>query len=72
MIMTRKGVERAVRYAFDLTRKRNKRKKLTLIDKANADRCHGNLDAHLRRGRRRSIRTSSATTPTSMRPACGW
>ncbi len=36
MIMTRKGVERAVRYAFELTKKRNKRKKLTLIDKANA------------------------------------
>jgi 3-isopropylmalate dehydrogenase len=36
MIMTRKGVERAIRYAFELTRKRNKRKKLTLIDKANA------------------------------------
>jgi 3-isopropylmalate dehydrogenase len=36
MVMTRKGVERAVRYAFDLARKRNKRKKLTLIDKANA------------------------------------
>ncbi|HET6348671.1 MAG TPA: 3-isopropylmalate dehydrogenase [Candidatus Krumholzibacteria bacterium] len=36
MMMTRKGVERAVRYAFELTRKRNRRKKLTLIDKANA------------------------------------
>jgi 3-isopropylmalate dehydrogenase len=36
MIMTRKGVERAVRYAFDVARKRGKRKKLTLIDKANA------------------------------------
>jgi 3-isopropylmalate dehydrogenase len=36
MVMTRKGVERAVRYAFDLARKRSKEKKLTLIDKANA------------------------------------
>jgi 3-isopropylmalate dehydrogenase len=36
MIMTRKGCERAIRYAFDLTRRRNKRKKLTLIDKVNA------------------------------------
>ena len=36
MIMTRKGVERALRYAFELTKKRNKERKLTLIDKQNA------------------------------------
>jgi 3-isopropylmalate dehydrogenase len=36
MVMTRKGVERAIRYAFELTRKRNKDKKLLLIDKVNA------------------------------------
>jgi 3-isopropylmalate dehydrogenase len=35
MIATRKGVERAVRYAFELTRKRNKDNKLTLCDKSN-------------------------------------
>jgi len=35
-IFTRKGCERAVWYAFDLARKRGKRKKLTLVDKANA------------------------------------
>jgi 3-isopropylmalate dehydrogenase len=35
MINTRKGVERCIRYAFDLTRSRNKKKKLTLCDKAN-------------------------------------
>ena len=34
-VNTRKGVERAIRYAFEYTRKRNKRKKLTLCDKAN-------------------------------------
>jgi 3-isopropylmalate dehydrogenase len=35
IIFTRKGVERVIRYAFELARKRP-RKKLTLIDKANA------------------------------------
>jgi 3-isopropylmalate dehydrogenase len=35
-IFTRKGIERAVRYAFQLAMKRNKKKKLTLVDKANA------------------------------------
>jgi 3-isopropylmalate dehydrogenase len=36
MVVTRKGVERVVRYAFELARKRGKDKKMTLIDKANA------------------------------------
>ncbi|MBI4882092.1 MAG: 3-isopropylmalate dehydrogenase [Planctomycetes bacterium] len=36
MIYTRKGCERAIRYAFEVARKRAKRKKLTLVDKANA------------------------------------
>ncbi len=35
-IFTRKGCERAVRYAFAVATKRGKRKKLTLVDKANA------------------------------------
>ena len=34
-INTRKGVERTIRYAFEYTRRRNKKKKLTLCDKAN-------------------------------------
>jgi len=34
-INTRKGVERCLRYAFELTRKRNKMKKLTLCGKTN-------------------------------------
>jgi len=34
-INTRKGVERCIRYAFEFTRKRNRKKKLTLCDKAN-------------------------------------
>jgi 3-isopropylmalate dehydrogenase len=36
MIFTRKGVERVVRYAFELARRRAKERTLTLIDKANA------------------------------------
>lgn len=36
MIYSRKGVERAIRYAFEAARERNKAKKVTLIDKANA------------------------------------
>jgi 3-isopropylmalate dehydrogenase len=35
MVNTRKGVERCIRYAFELTRQRDKQKKLTLCDKAN-------------------------------------
>ncbi|OGC09879.1 3-isopropylmalate dehydrogenase, partial [candidate division WOR-1 bacterium RIFOXYA2_FULL_37_7] len=34
-INTRKGVERCLRYAFEYTRKRNKRKQLTLVGKTN-------------------------------------
>ncbi|OGR00756.1 MAG: 3-isopropylmalate dehydrogenase [Deltaproteobacteria bacterium RIFOXYD12_FULL_50_9] len=34
-INTRKGVERCIRYAFEYTRKRNKRKKVTLCGKTN-------------------------------------
>ena len=36
MVMTRKGVERAVRFAFELAGKPGRRQRLMLIDKANA------------------------------------
>src|SRR5262249_43609449 len=36
ILFTRKGVERVIRYAFELTRRRAQGKKLTLVDKANA------------------------------------
>ncbi len=36
MIYTRAGVERCIRYAFDLARKRGQRRKVTLVDKSNA------------------------------------
>ena len=35
MVVTRKGVERCIRFAYELTRKRNKKKKLTLCGKTN-------------------------------------
>ena len=35
MVNTRKGVERCIRYAFELAGKRDKRRKVTLCDKAN-------------------------------------
>ncbi|MBU2600130.1 3-isopropylmalate dehydrogenase [bacterium] len=34
-VYTRKGTERCVKYAFEFTKKRNKKKRLTLCDKAN-------------------------------------
>lgn len=40
MTYTRQGTERAIRYAFELAMSRNKRKQVTLIDKANAIRAH--------------------------------
>ena len=36
ILFTRKGTERVIRYAFELARTRARRKKLTLVDKANA------------------------------------
>src|SRR5262245_28934159 len=36
ILFTRKGVERVIRYAFELARRRAQGKKLTLVDKANA------------------------------------
>jgi 3-isopropylmalate dehydrogenase len=36
MLYTRKGTERVIRYAYELCRKRNNKKRLTLVDKANA------------------------------------
>jgi tartrate dehydrogenase/decarboxylase / D-malate dehydrogenase len=35
-VFTRRGTERVIRYAFELTRRRNKRKRLTSVTKSNA------------------------------------
>lgn len=40
VVYTRRGVERIIRYAFELARRRNRQKKLTLVDKANAVQAH--------------------------------
>ncbi len=40
MVYTRHGVERAIRYAFEIARARDKKRQVTLIDKANAVRAH--------------------------------
>lgn len=40
MVYTREGTERVMRFAFELARKRNKRRQVTMIDKANAVRAH--------------------------------
>lgn len=40
VLYTRKGVERIIRYAYELTRRRNGKKRLTLVDKANAVTSH--------------------------------
>ncbi|MHB2016297.1 MAG: 3-isopropylmalate dehydrogenase [Candidatus Xenobia bacterium] len=40
VVYTRRAVERIIRYAFELCRKRNKQRKLTLVDKANAVPAH--------------------------------
>ncbi len=40
MLYTRKGTERIIRYAFETCRARNKKKKITMVDKANAIRAH--------------------------------
>lgn len=42
-VNTRKGVERCIRYAFELARKRNRAKKVTLVDKANVLTYEGDL-----------------------------
>jgi len=42
-INTRKGVERVIRYAYEICQKRNKMNKLTLVDKANVLAYEGDL-----------------------------
>ena len=72
-VNTRKGVERCLRYAFELTRKRNRDNTLTLCGKTNVltyafdlwERVFHEVGEPI-------IPTSNATTPTWTPPACGW
>ena len=53
-INTRKGIERLLRYAFETTRARGRRKKLTLCGKTNVSNlCLGTLDANVPRSGKR-------------------
>ena len=66
-INTRKGVERCLRYAFEYTRKRNRRKTLTLCGKTNVLTYAFDLweRAFHEVGAAPTTPTSSATTRTS-------
>jgi 3-isopropylmalate dehydrogenase len=72
-IYTRRGCERCIRYAFELTRKRNnpKGKKLTLVAKTNVLTIGHDLWWRTLRTWPMSTRTCRPITTTSMRAACG-
>ncbi len=73
MVYTRKGVERCIRFAFELTRKRNRAKKLTMCGQD--QRAHlrpGPLVPHVHGGGQGVSRHHARTTRTSMPPPCGW
>ena len=73
IVNTRKGVERCIRFAFELHEKRNKAKKLTLCGKTNVlTFAFRPLGTRLHRGGEGVSRRSSPTTRTSMRRPCGW
>ena len=56
IIFTRKGVERVIRYAFELARRARPRQEAHAGRQGERDPRDGPLDAHLRRGRRRVSR----------------
>ena len=75
MIYTRDGVERVIRYSFELAAQAQQERQapqVTLVDKANAiraqdiwTRCFAEVAAEY-------PRRQAPTTPTSTRRACGW
>ena len=71
-VYTRKGCERRIRWAFDYTRKRNKKKQLTLVAKTNVLTYGHDLWCAARsRKLPASTPTSSPTTTTLTPAACG-
>ena len=74
MIFTRKGVERVIRYAFELARARAGEARKQAHARRQGERDPRAWTSGRARSRRSaaSTPTSSATTPTSTRPACGW
>jgi len=72
-INTRFGVERCLRYAFEMTRKRKKKNMLTLCGKTNVLTFAFDLwERAFHEIGRRTTRRSSWITPTSTPPVCGW
>ncbi len=67
-----KGVDRCLKFAFELAQKRNKTKKLTLVAKTNVLTYASDLWYRAFEAMARNIRTSPPITPTWTPPACGW
>ena len=70
-INTRKGIERLFRYAFETTKARGKRKKLTLCGKTNVLPMLGDYGHELSRRWPRNIRMFKQTTRMLTQFACG-
>ena len=69
---TRKGVERCIRYAYEFTKAREGKKKLTLCAKTNVLTYAHDLWARAFSEVGRSSRRSRRITPTWTRWSCGW
>lgn len=70
-IVTRKGSERIIEYAFEYAR-RAQRKKVTLVHKANILKCTSGLFLEIGRDIAKNIRISSLTTRSWMPVRCEW
>ena len=71
-VYTRKGCERCIRWAFNYTRKRNQKKRLTLVAKTNVLAFGHDFWWRTFQDVAKEYRTSRPTTTTSTPAACGW